>query len=113
MTIPNLRPAIKRVFDRMTRAKPQKIIPRSDESPPAAASLKPDLARVEGWDIFDCGLRDDGLPRVEIQRLDSPEAGAPPSRRIVRPGTRLWLGYAQDRPCTSRRCNWSIRPSAS
>jgi hypothetical protein len=34
-------------------------------------------AQAEGWDVFDCGLRDDGAPRVELQRLDSPPCGTP------------------------------------
>ncbi len=34
-------------------------------------------AEVEGWDVFDCGLRDDGAPRIELQRLDSPACGTP------------------------------------
>ena len=34
-------------------------------------------AQVEGWDVFDCGLRDDGAPRIELQRLDSPPCGTP------------------------------------
>ncbi len=32
---------------------------------------------AEGWDVFDCGCRDDGSPRVELQRLDSPPCGTP------------------------------------
>jgi hypothetical protein len=32
-------------------------------------------AQVEGWDVCDCGLRDDGAPRIELQRLDSPACG--------------------------------------
>jgi hypothetical protein len=34
-------------------------------------------AQAEGWDVFDCGFRDDGAPRVELQRLDSPPCGTP------------------------------------
>ncbi len=34
-------------------------------------------AQAEGWDVFDCGLRDDGAPRIELQRLDSPPCGTP------------------------------------
>ena len=34
-------------------------------------------AQAEGWDVFDCGLRDDGMPRIELQRLDSPPCGTP------------------------------------
>ena len=32
---------------------------------------------VEGWDVFDCGCRDDGSQRIELQRLDSPPCGTP------------------------------------
>ncbi len=40
-------------------------------------------AQAGGWDVFDCGLRDDGAPRVELQRLDSPRLRhtAVPQRR--------------------------------
>ncbi len=34
-------------------------------------------AQAEGWDVFDCGLRDDDAPRVELQRLDSSPCGKP------------------------------------
>jgi hypothetical protein len=37
----------------------------------------PSLAEAEGWDVFACGCREDGSPRVEIQRIDPPQAGAP------------------------------------
>jgi hypothetical protein len=36
----------------------------------------PSLAEAEGWNVFDCGCREEGSPRVEIQRIDSPQAGA-------------------------------------
>ncbi|MEO8716533.1 MAG: hypothetical protein ABI369_16125 [Acetobacteraceae bacterium] len=45
--------------------------------PPLRDVFRSDLAQTEGWDVFDCGLREDGMPRVEIQRIDSPEVGEP------------------------------------
>lgn len=36
------------------------------------------VAIAECWDVFDCGLREDGTPRIELQRIDEP-AGAEPS----------------------------------
>ena len=39
--------------------------------------FKTSLAEAEGSDVFDCGCREDGSPRVEIQRIDSSEAGDP------------------------------------
>ena len=44
------------------------------------AGLQPfvgDVARAEGWDVFDCGLHPDGSPHVEIQRVDNPDSGRP------------------------------------
>jgi hypothetical protein len=38
-------------------------------------AFRSEMARAEGWDIFDCGVREDGTPRVELQRVDSPAAG--------------------------------------
>ena len=34
-------------------------------------------ALAEGWGVFDCGSRDDGSPRIELQRIDSPACGTP------------------------------------
>jgi hypothetical protein len=42
--------------------------------------LDPSDPQAEGWDVFDCGFRDDGTPRVELQRLDSPARGTPAFR---------------------------------
>jgi hypothetical protein len=47
---------------------------RNTERAPADA-FRSEMARAEGWDIFDCGVRDDGTPRVELQRIDRPAAG--------------------------------------
>jgi hypothetical protein len=49
---------------------------RGRASDDASASASFD-AQAEGWDVFDCGLRDDGAPRIELQRLDSPACGTP------------------------------------
>lgn len=45
---------------------------RASDDPPSSFDAQP-----EGWDVFDCGLRDDGTPRIELQRLDSPPRGTP------------------------------------
>ena len=34
-------------------------------------------AFAEGWGVFDCGYRDDGSRRIELQRLDNPASGTP------------------------------------
>lgn len=34
-------------------------------------------AFAEGWGVFDCGYRDDGSRRIELQHLDSPASGTP------------------------------------
>jgi hypothetical protein len=46
------------------------------DDPPVLRVFKPSVAEAEAWDVFDCGCREDGSPRVEIQRVDSPQAGA-------------------------------------
>jgi hypothetical protein len=47
---------------------------RSSERAPADTFCS-EMARAEGWDIFDCGERDDGTPYIELQRVNSPAAG--------------------------------------
>ena len=47
---------------------------RASDDASASASASFD-AQAEGWDVFDCGLRDYGTPRIELQRLDSPPCG--------------------------------------
>ena len=42
---------------------------------PGLVVFNPSVA--EGWSIFDCGCRQDGSRWLEIQRIDSPEAGTP------------------------------------
>jgi hypothetical protein len=68
---------IKRLVDRMGRAVLLESAPTSVGDSATATEFSTELARAEGWDIFDCGLRDDGSPRIEIQRLDSPPPGRP------------------------------------
>jgi len=34
-------------------------------------------AFAEGWGVFDCGYRDDGSRRIELQHLGSPASGTP------------------------------------
>ena len=41
------------------------------------ASEKTFDAHAEGWDVFECGVRDDGTARMELQRLDNPACGTP------------------------------------
>ncbi len=43
----------------------------------AATQYDEAAAFSERWGIFDCGLRDDGSPRVELQRLNCPASGCP------------------------------------
>ena len=35
-------------------------------------------ANAEGWGVFDCGVREDGTPRIEIQKVGSPNVGSEP-----------------------------------
>ncbi|MDB5402379.1 MAG: uncharacterized protein JWQ55_4397 [Rhodopila sp.] len=69
MAIPSARATITRVLNYFVPSD------RADSPPPH--TFKSDVARAEGWDIFDWGLRDDGTARIEIQRLDSPETTQP------------------------------------
>lgn len=36
-----------------------------------------DIAKREGWDVFDCGLNHEGKPEIQLQREDCPEDGEP------------------------------------
>ena len=50
---------------------------RADSDCPVVAGYDFRHAHAEGWDVFDCGLREDGSPRIELQRLDNPACGTP------------------------------------
>ena len=45
---------------------------------PALDTLDHQATTPEGWGVYDCGLREDGTPRIELQRIDEPD-GAEPS----------------------------------
>jgi len=77
MNIPSLKPTIHRALDCLARTTQQASIPRSPEPTPYMHVFTSDLAIAEGWDLFDCGLREDGTPHIEIQRLDSVAPGKP------------------------------------
>jgi hypothetical protein len=49
----------------------------SGSSPAVGENLADDQALSEGWGVFDCGCRDDGSARIELQRIDSPTCGTP------------------------------------
>ena len=78
MTVPSLTTTINRMLNDLTRTKTQTgISPNSDGDVPLMRVFRSELAQAEGWDVFECGLREDGSARVEIQRLDNPAAGQP------------------------------------
>jgi hypothetical protein len=76
MIIPNPHGLIRRVVKSLGvfRLEIADAEERNTERAPADA-FRSEMARAEGWDIFDCGVRDDGTPHVELQRVDSPAAG--------------------------------------
>jgi hypothetical protein len=76
MIIPNPHGLIRRVVKSLGvfRLEIADAEERNTERAPADA-FRSKMARAEGWDIFDCGVRDDGTPHVELQRVDSPAAG--------------------------------------
>ena len=78
MTDPSLTTTINRVLNYLTRSKTQTdISANANGDIPLMRVFRSEVAQAEGWNVFDCGLREDGLARIEIQRLDSPAAGQP------------------------------------
>ncbi len=78
MKTPSLKVRIDRALDYLFRAQPDVIVPPVDRGDaPAVRTFDSKLAQAEGWDVFDCGLREDGSSRIEIQRLDNPDVGPP------------------------------------
>lgn len=61
-----LRPPVTTTLDRL-----------SGTSPDEGDEFNEAEARAEGWGVFDCGYRDDGSRKVELQRIDSPACGTP------------------------------------
>jgi hypothetical protein len=56
-----LRPPVTTTLDRL-----------SGTNPHEADEFNEAQALAEGWGVFDCGYRDDGSRKVELQRIDSP-----------------------------------------
>lgn len=77
MNLASLKPTLHRALHHLARSMPQASPPHSSEPPATPHAFRCDLAQAEGWDVFDCGLREDGTPRIEIQRLDSVAPGQP------------------------------------
>lgn len=76
---PAIMRVMKRALDRFSTAAPtQSGNPGNtrDDTAPAQAFSSAN-ARAEGWDVFECGVHEDGSPRVQIQRLDDPGSGPP------------------------------------
>lgn len=77
MNLASLKPTLHRALRHLARTMPQ-ASPRHPPDPPASPhALQCELAQAEGWDVFDCGRREDGTPRIEIQRLDGVAPGQP------------------------------------
>jgi hypothetical protein len=49
----------------------------SGTSPDVGDDFNEAQALTEGWGVFDCGYRDDGSRKVELQRIDTPACGTP------------------------------------
>ncbi len=61
-----------------TLTQPLQLSGKSDQ---AQKDFSPSVSlQAEGWGVFDCGERDDGTPRLELQRLDNPPGGTPAFR---------------------------------
>ena len=79
MRTPDLKDRINRALDYLFRAQAAVNTAEHDhEDAQRVRVFDAQLAQAEGWDVFDCGLRDNGSPCIEIQRLDSPDNGKPP-----------------------------------
>lgn len=78
MIIPSLATTLERVFSSLFREEPQvSSIPGKVDTMSVMQSFATTDARAGGWDVFDCGMREDGSTCREIQRLDSPPASPP------------------------------------
>ena len=78
MTIPSLATTLHRVFSSFGRAKPQiSAAPDKAGDVSITQAFASYSAHAERWDVFDCGIREDGSIRREIQRLDCSPTGAP------------------------------------
>ena len=77
MNLAGLKPTICRALEQITRTVPQASPRHPPDLPATPHAFRSDLAQAEGWDVFDCGRREDGTPRIEIQRLDSVAPGQP------------------------------------
>ena len=77
MNLASLKPTIGRALNRLGRTAPQTNPSRQSDPSATPHSFWSGLAQAEGWGVFDCGLREDGTPRIEIQRLNSMAAGGP------------------------------------
>ena len=58
-------------------ADPACAAPASRATDDTPLLFKPELAATEGWNVFDCGFREDGSPRIEIKLAGSPNGAAP------------------------------------
>ena len=78
MNIPSLATTLHRVFSSFSRTGPQvNTIPDKVDDMSVSQGFTAGSAQAEGWDVFDCGVREDGSTCREIQRLDSPSIGVP------------------------------------
>ena len=59
----------------MTTTSPQRPVAHPPQI--AATLYLSAMAVTEGWDVIDCGTREDGSAHIELQRLDWPKHGEP------------------------------------
>ena len=104
MNIPSLATTLHRVFSSFSRTEPQvNTIPDKVDDMSVSQGFTAGSAQAEGWDVFECGVREDGSTCREIQRLDSPRSASRPS-----PMTGVRGNTSLPRPGPVRPC---IRPS--
>ena len=78
MTVPGLATTLHRVFSSFSRQPTQiSMSPNEADDMLVKQVFDTAIAHTEGWDVFDCGLREDGSACREIQRLDNGPIGSP------------------------------------
>lgn len=79
--------------------------------PPTLDTFDHQATTPEGWGVFNCGLREDGTPHVEIQRIDDPDDGSDPKFADDLETWKLVLGRAMEGSALHRTALGLVDPT--